>query len=193
MLLLLYWHIIFKISTLYFLWFSHTKFLTFPLNPLLPWRSLRLERGKKFHLDPSPNIINKTNGENSWYSFTCFVYLPFATWWIPVLQFSSDAQSYLTLCDPMDCSTPSFLVYHQLLELAQTHDHQVGDAIQTSHPLSSPLSSAFNHSQHQSLFKWVRSSNQVAKYWTFSFNISPSNGHSGLSPFRMDWLNLLTV
>ena len=52
------------------------------------------------------------------------------------------------------------------------------------------LSSAFNHSQHQGLFKWVSSSNQVAKYWSFSFNISPSSEHSGLISFRMDWLDL---
>ena len=167
MLLLLYWHIIFKISTLYFLWFSHTKFLTFPLNPLLPWRSLRLERGKKFHLDPSPNIINKTNGENSWYSFTCFVYLPFATWWIPVLQFSSDAQSYLTLCDPMNRSMPGLPVHHQLPDCIQTHVHWVSDAIQPSYPLSSPFPPAPNASQHQTLFQWVISSHEVAKVLEF--------------------------
>ena len=55
------------------------------------------------------------------------------------------------------------------------------------------LSSAFNHSQHQGLFKWVSFSNQVAKYWSFSFNISPSSEHSGLISFRMDWLDLLAV
>ena len=66
-----------------------------------------------------------------------------------------------TLCDPMDCSTPGFPIHHQLLELAQTHVHQVGDATQTSHPLLSP-SPAFNLSQHQGLF-WVNSSHQVAK------------------------------
>ena len=67
------------------------------------------------------------------------------------LQFSSVAQSCPTLCDPMDCSTPGFPVYHQLLELAQTHVHGVGDAIQPSQPLSSPSPSAFNLSQHQGL------------------------------------------
>ena len=65
---------------------------------------------------------------------------------------SSVAQSCLTLCDPMDCSTPGFPVHHQLLEFAQTHFHQVHDAIQPSHPLLSP-SPAFSLSQHQSLFK----------------------------------------
>ena len=65
------------------------------------------------------------------------------------VQFGSVAQSCLTLCDPMGCSTPGFPVHHQLLELAQTHVHPVGDAIQPSHPLSSPSPPAFNLSQHQ--------------------------------------------
>ena len=67
------------------------------------------------------------------------------------IQLSSLAQSYLTLCDPMDCSTPGFSVHHQLAELAQTHIHRVCDAMQPSHPLSSP-SPTFNLSQHQCLF-----------------------------------------
>ena len=71
-------------------------------------------------------------------------------------------------------------------QFTQTHVHWVGDAVQPSHP-------ALNLSQHQGLFKWVSSSHQVAKYWSFSFNISPSNEHSGLISFRMDWLNLLAV
>ena len=78
-------------------------------------------------------------------------------------QFSSVTQSCLTLCDPMDCSTPGFPVSHQLPELAQTHVHRVGDAIQPSHPLSSPSPPALNLSQHQDLFKWVSSLHQVAK------------------------------
>ncbi|CAN0420192.1 unnamed protein product [Rangifer tarandus platyrhynchus] len=61
--------------------------------------------------------------------------------------------SPIQLCDPMDCSTPGFPVHHQLLELAQIHVHRVGDAIQPSHPLSSPSPPAFSHSQHQGLFK----------------------------------------
>ena len=78
-------------------------------------------------------------------------------------QFSSVAQSCPTLCDPMDCSTPGFPVHHQLPELAQTHVHQVGDAIQPSHPLSSPSPPTFNLSQRQDLFQGVSSSHQVAK------------------------------
>ena len=65
---------------------------------------------------------------------------------------SSVAQSCPTVCNPMDCSTPGFSVHHQFLDLAQTHVHRVGDAIQPSHPLSSPSPPAFNLSQHQGLF-----------------------------------------
>ena len=75
----------------------------------------------------------------------------------------SVAQSCPTLCDPMHCSTSGFPVLHHLLELAQTHVHRVGDAIQPSHPLSSPSPPAFNLSQHQGLFQWVSSLHQVAK------------------------------
>ena len=78
------------------------------------------------------------------------------------VQFSSVAQLCPTLCDPIDCSTSGFPVRHQLPELAQTHVHQAGDAIQPSHPLSSP-SPAFNLSQQQGLFQRVSSSHQVAK------------------------------
>ena len=78
-------------------------------------------------------------------------------------QFSSVAQLSPTLCDPMDCSMPGFPVHHQLLEFTQTHVHRVCDAIQPSHPLSSPFPPAFNLSQHQGLFQWVSSSHQVAK------------------------------
>ena len=67
-------------------------------------------------------------------------------------QFSSVAQSCPTLCDLMDCSTPGFPVHHQFPELSQTHVHQVGDAMQPSHPLLSPSPLAFNLSQHQGLF-----------------------------------------
>ena len=76
---------------------------------------------------------------------------------------SSVAQSCPTPCDPMDCSTPGLPVHHQLLELAQTQVHGVGDAIQPSHPLSSPSPPTFNLSQRQGLFQGVSSSHQVAK------------------------------
>ena len=104
------------------------------------------------------------------------------------------AQSCLTHYDnPMDCSTPGHHVHQQLPEFTQTHVHWVGDAIQPSHPLSAPSPPAFNLSQHQGLFQWVSSSHQWPKYWSFSFNISPSNEYSGLISFRMDWLNLLAL
>ena len=80
-----------------------------------------------------------------------------------LFQFSSVAQSFLTLHDPMDCSMPGVPVHHQLLEFIQIHVHWVGDAIQSSHPLSSPSPPAFNLSQHQGLFQWVSSLHQVAK------------------------------
>ena len=104
--------------------------------------------------------------------------------------FSSVAQSCPILCDPMVCSTPGFPVHHQLPELTQIHVHRVGDAIQPSHPLSSPSPPAFNLSQHQGLFQWVLHI-RWPEYW--SFNISLSNEYSGLISFRMDWLDLLAV
>ena len=104
------------------------------------------------------------------------------------VQFTSVAHLCPTLCNPTNRSTPGLPVHHQLLESTQTHVHWVGDAIQPSHPLSSPSPLALNVSQHQSLLQWVSSSHQVA-----SFMISPSNEHSGLISFRMDWLDLLAV
>ena len=83
------------------------------------------------------------------------------------VQFSSVAQKCPTLCDPMNCSMPGLPVHHQLPELTQTHVHWVSDAIQPSHPLSSPSPPTFNLSQHQGLFKWVSSSHQVAKVLQF--------------------------
>ena len=80
----------------------------------------------------------------------------------------------------------------KLPEFTQTQVHRVGDAIQLSHPLSSPSPPAPNPSQHQGLFQWVNSSHEV-EYWSFSFSISPSNEHPGLTSFRMDWLDLLAV
>ena len=106
---------------------------------------------------------------------------------------SSVAQLCLILCDPKDCSMPGFPVHHQLLELAQTHVHQVGDGIQPSHPLSSPSPPAFNFPQirvdpNKSVLciRWP-------KYWSFNFSISLSNEYSGLISFRIDWLDLLVV
>ena len=83
------------------------------------------------------------------------------------IQFSSVAQSCLTLGDPMNRSTPGLPVHHQLLEFTQTHVCWVGNVIQPSHPLLSPSPPALNLSQHQGLFKWVSSSHQVAKVLEF--------------------------
>ena len=110
------------------------------------------------------------------------------------VQFSSVIQLCLTLCDPMDCRTPGFPVHHQLPEPTQTHVHCISDAIQPSHPQSSPFSSCLQSFPASGFF----SSKSVLcirwpKYWSFSFSISPSNEYSGLISFRMDWLDLLVV
>ena len=83
------------------------------------------------------------------------------------VPFGSVAQLCLILWDPMNCSTPGLPVHHQFLESTQTHVHRGGDAIQPSHPLSSPSPPALNLSQHQGLFKWVNLSHQVAKVLDF--------------------------
>uniref|UniRef100_A0AC11ED18 Uncharacterized protein n=2 Tax=Ovis aries TaxID=9940 RepID=A0AC11ED18_SHEEP len=93
----------------------------------------------------------------------------------------------------MDCSTPGFPVCHQLLELAQTNVHQIGDSIQPSHPLLSPSPPAFNLSQHQNLFNESVLRIRWPKYWSFSFSISPSSEYSGLISFKIDWLDFLAV
>ena len=93
----------------------------------------------------------------------------------------------------MNCIKPDLPVHHQFPESIQTHVHWVSDAMQPSHPLSSPSPPALNLSQHQGPFKWVSSSLQVTKYCSFRFNISPTNEHPGLISFRMDWLDLLAV
>ena len=95
--------------------------------------------------------------------------------------------------DPMDHSTPGLPVFHQLPEFIQTHDPLVGDVIQSSHPLSSPAPPTFNLSQHQDLLNESALRIRWTKYCSFSLNISPSNEHSGLISFRMDWLDLLAV
>ena len=95
----------------------------------------------------------------------------------------------------MDCSTPGLPVHHQLPELTQTHVHRVGDFIQPSHPLSSPSPPSFSLSQHQETMLSKESVLHIRwpKDWSLSFSISPSNEHSGLISFRMDWLDPLAV
>ena len=108
-------------------------------------------------------------------------------------QFSSVTQLCLTLCDPMNRSTPGLPVHHQLPESTQTHVHRVGDAIQPSHPLSSPSPPALNLSQHQGLSNESALCIRWPKYWSFRFGISPSSEHPELISFRMDWLDLIAV
>ena len=110
------------------------------------------------------------------------------------VQFSSvRSLSHVRLCNPMDHSTPGLPVHHQLPEFTQTHVHWVSDAIQPSHPLSSRL---LLHSIFPSIRVFPNESAlhmRWPKYWSFSFNISPSNEHSGLISFRMDGMDLLAV
>ena len=100
----------------------------------------------------------------------------------------SVTQSSPTPCDPMDGSMPGFPVHHQLPKFTQTHVHWVSDAIQPSHPPSSPSPSTFNLSQHQGLFKLISSS-----YWNLIFNICSSNEYSGVNSPRIDLFDLLAV
>ena len=93
----------------------------------------------------------------------------------------------------MNCSTPGLPVRHQLPEYTQTHVHQVGDAIQPSHPLSSPFPPAPNPSQHQIFSNESTLHMRWPKYWSFSFSIILSKEHPGLISFRTDWLDLLAV
>ena len=103
------------------------------------------------------------------------------------------AQSCPTLCHPMNCSTTGFSVHYQLLELAHTLFHQIGDAIQSSYPMLSPSPPAFKLFQHQGLFYEPTLSIRWPKYWSFSFSISPSNEYSGLISFRVNWFYLLAI
>ena len=93
----------------------------------------------------------------------------------------------------MNHSSPGLPVHHQLPEFTQTHVHRVRDAIQPSHPRSSPSPTAPNPSKHQSLFQESGLCIKWPKYWSLSFSISASNEYSGLISFRMDWLYLLAV
>ena len=107
---------------------------------------------------PIPGILQARTPEWAAISFS-------SAWkWKVKVKTLSHVQLFVT---PMDCSTPGFPVHHQLTELTQTHVYWVGDAIQLSHPPSSPSPPAFNLSQHQGLFKWVSSSHQVAKVLQF--------------------------
>ena len=108
-------------------------------------------------------------------------------------RFSSVAQSCPTPCDPMNRSMPGLPVYHQLPEFTQTHVHRISDAIQLSHPLSSPSPPAPSPSQIRVFSNESTLRMRWPKYWSFSFSTVPSKEHPGLISFRMDWLDLLAV
>ena len=110
-----------------------------------------------------------------------------------LVQFSSFAQSCLTLCNPMDFSMPGFPVHHQLPDPTQTHVHWVSEAIQTSHPLAPSYPSVFSLSSIRVFSSDLTLHIRWPKYWNFSFSISPSNEYSGLISFRIDELDLLAV
>ena len=104
------------------------------------------------------------------------------------VQFSPVAQSSLTLCDPMNRSTPGLPVYHQLPEFTQTHVHRVSDAIGRPLFLLPPIPPSIKVFSDESTLRM-----RWPKYWRFSFSIIPSKEHPGLISFRMDWLDLLAV
>ena len=137
---------------------------------------------RSFHHQPQIESLWKC-----WPQVSALIILRFT-----VSSVSSVTQSYPTLCNPKDCSMPGFPVYHQLPELAQTHVHRVGDAIQPSHPLplllppSIFLSISVYSNESVLCIRWP-------KYWSFSFSISPSSEYSGLISFKMDWLDLRAV
>ena len=105
----------------------------------------------------------------------------------------SVAKSCPTLCNPMKCSTPGSPIPHYLPEFAQIHVHWVSDAIHPSHPLLPSSLFVFNLSQHQGLFQWVGSSQQVAKVLELQLLISPYNEYSSLISIRIEWIDLIAV
>ena len=127
-----------------------------------------------------PHFFPEDLGESL---FTCLL---FVCLFSSSVQFSSVAQSCPNPCDPMSHSTPGLPVHHQLPDFTQTHVHPVSDAIQPSHPLSSPSPLAPNASQHQSLFNESTLPMRWPKNWSFSFSIIPSKEHPGLISFRME-------
>ena len=122
---------------------------------------------------------------------TMYMQATLLTWYESSHQFSSFAQSCLTLCNPMNSSILGLHVPHQLPEFTQIHVHWVSDAIQPSHLLSSPSPPAPNPSQHEVFSNESTLRMRWPKYWSFTFSIIPSKEIPGLISFRMDWLDLL--
>ena len=134
-------------------------------------------------------IYNKATYMNFLVHTEVMLTLYFSLLSVQSVQFSSVAQLCLTLCNPMHCSMPGFRVHHQLLELTQTHVPWVGDVILCRPLLLLP--SIFPSIKVFSTESALRI--RCPKYWSFSFNINPSNEYSRLISFRMDWLDLLAV
>ena len=163
-----------------------------PARLLCPWNFLDRNTGVGCHVllqgiflsqGTNPRILHCKEILNCW-----------TTKETPTMEYCcscSIAQVCPTLSNSMDCSMPDYPV-HRLLELAQTHVHWVGDAIQPSHHLSSPARPAFNISQHQVFSSESAIHIRWPKYWSFSFNISPSSEYSGLISF-IDWKYVLAV
>ena len=142
-----------------------------------PWASLSFSCDRGLHL----------------LSYCVFCFLLNIFHFQSVIHFISVAQSYPTLCDPVDCSVPGFPVHHQLPELAQTHIHWVSDAIQPSLLCQPLLSWLQSFPTSGSLFQRVSSSHQVAKVLEFQLQHYSSNEYSGLISFRIEWFDLLAV
>ena len=130
-------------------------------------REYQSKRQRRWHLTADPRC---------WTSYSCSV-----------------TKSCPTLCDPMDCSTPGFPVFHYLLEFAQTQVHWVGNAIQPSCSLSPPFPPAFNLSQHRGLFQWVGSLHQVAKVLELQLQHQSFQWLFRVDSFWIDWLDFLAV
>ena len=137
-----------------------TSSITIYLNMLVNWLIIYIFLYLQLHRNPKcPSLL--LHSSVTFFPMWCQFTLHFR------IQFISVAQSCLTLCNPINRSTPGLPVHHQLPEFTQTHVHRVRDAIQTSHPLSSPSPLAPNPSKHQSLFQWVNSLHEVAKVLEF--------------------------
>ena len=146
----------------------------------IPFISQREAWNWEFH----PDYMALCQGWGLWKECNCA---------LPTCFTSVQSLSRVQLCNPMNLSMSGLPVHHQLPESTQTHVHCVGDAIQPSYPLSSPSPPAPSPSQHQGLLNESALRIKWPKYWSFSFNISPSNEHPGLISFRMDWLDVLAV